>query len=277
MQILDALERFVTQLEADGRSPHTIAQYRRHVRALAAWVGPGSTLADLSHEVVARFLAAPAARTRPDGGVKKATSVNSLRTSLRQFLGFAHAAGWTPENHARLVRPALCGRPLPKALPDDDVARLLAAITDPRDRALVQLLLGTGIRLGSALALEIGDLDFDRGEILLRRAKGDRVERVYLPRAVAEVLRPFLDGRTEGRLFPITARHAHRRLVHWLRAAGITRPASPHTMRHTFATRLLARTHDIALVQKALRHRSITSTMVYAAMDDRRVRAAIEA
>ena len=276
MLIQDALERFVTQLEADGRSHHTIGQYRRHVRALAAWVGPRSTLADLSHEVVARFLAASAARTRPDGGVKRATSVNALRTSLRQFLAFAHAAGWTPENHARFVRPALCGRPLPKALPDEDVTRLLGAITDPRDHALVHLLLGTGIRLGSALALDASDLDFDRGEVLLRRTKGDRVERAVMPRAVAEVLRGYVAGRA-GRVFPITARHAHRRLAHWLAVAGITHPASPHALRHTFATRLLTKTGDISLVQRALRHRSITATMVYAEVDDRRVREAVEA
>lgn len=283
MIILQALDQFITQLEADGRSPHTIAQYERHVRALADWAGAGSTLGAVGHQDVARFLGAPAARTRPDGGVKKANSVNALRSSLRGFFRFCHEVGWVKENPTRLVRRALCGKPLPRAIPDDDLAKLLGAITDPRDLMLVRFLVRTGIRIGSALALDVADLDLDRHEVLVRKAKGDRVERVYLPRDVAVELGKYLAGRTEGPVFTVRSgarmgpRHAHRRLAHWLRVAGITRPASPHSLRHSFATRLLAKTQDVALVQKALRHASITSTMVYAAMDDRRVREAIEA
>lgn len=278
MLVQEALGLFVTQLEADGRSPHTIGQYRRHVGALIAWAGPGRDLADIGHEQVARFLAAPAARTRPDGGIKKAASMNAMRSSVGQFIRYAHEAGWIASNPTRLIRRAITGRPLPRALADGEGARLLAAITDARDHALFTLLLGTGIRIGSALALDAADVDFERHEVLLRRAKGDRVERVYLPKAVAEVLANHLAGRREGRVFMgIGARHAHRRLAHWLGVAGIARTASPHALRHTFATSLLRKTGDILLVQKALHHRNIESTLRYAALDDARVRAAIEA
>lgn len=278
MLVQEALGLFVTQLEADGRSPHTIGQYRRHVGALIAWAGPGRALSGIGHEEVARFLSAPAARTRPDGGVKKATSMNAMRTSVSQFFRYAHEAGWIPSNPTRLIRRAITGRPLPRALADGEGARLLAAITDPRDHALFTLLLGTGIRIGSALALDAADIDFERNEVLLRRTKGDRVERVYLPKAVAEVLTRHLAGRRDGGVFTgIGARHAHRRLRHWLGVAGIERAASPHALRHTFATSLLRKTGDILLVQKALRHRNIESTFRYAALDDARVRAAIEA
>ncbi len=278
MLVQDALHLFVTQLEADGRSPHTIGQYRRHVGALIAWAGPGRVLGEIGHEDVARFLSAPAARTRPDGGIKKAASVNALRSSGGQFFRYAHGAGWIPSNPTRLIRRAITGRPLPRALADGEGARLLAAITDPRDHALFTLLLGTGIRIGSALALDAADVDLERNELLIRRAKGDRVERIYLPRAVAEVMSRHVAGRSEGRVFSgIGARHAHRRLRHWLTIAGITRAASPHALRHTFATALLRKTGDILLVQKALRHRNIESTLRYAALDDARVRAALEA
>ncbi len=82
MQIDGALERFLIQLDADGRSQHTIRQYRRHVRLFAAWcadVGHTGAIGAISHEDIARFLASPQARTRPDGRAKKATSVNVLR------------------------------------------------------------------------------------------------------------------------------------------------------------------------------------------------------
>ncbi len=79
MRLEDALERFIIQLEADGRSLHTIRQYRRHVRLLARWcrdVGHGSDIAAISHEAIARFLASPQARTRRDSAERKTTSVN---------------------------------------------------------------------------------------------------------------------------------------------------------------------------------------------------------
>lgn len=282
MKILDALERFVIQLEADGRSLHTIGQYRRHVRALGAWVGPRRAIDAVRHEDIARFLTAPVARTTPRGAIKKANSVNALRTSLRCFFAYARDVGWIRENPARLLRPAICGRPLPRALTDEESARLLAAIDHPRDHALFALMLATGIRVGSALALDVSDVDLVSMELVLYRAKGDRTERVYLPASVRDEVRRHIGGRAEGPLFRtrngarLGPRQAHRRLASWLGKAGIDRPASPHSLRHTFATRLLRKTGDILVVQKALRHRNIESTLRYAALDDRRVREAIE-
>ena len=274
MTIDDALARFLVQLEADGRSEHTRRQYARHVGALAAWVGPGRAVEDVGHEDIAAFLAAPVARTRPDGRIKKANSVNALRGSLRGFFRYLHQAGVIAQDPTRLVRRALCGRPLPRALSDDETNRLLAAIDHPRDYVLYMLLVRTGIRIGSALALDVEDLDLERGEIVLRRAKGDRAERIYVPGAVRAELATYLAGRTSGPVFQGRAgrrlghRHAHRRLVSWLAKAGISRAASPHSLRHSFATSLYARTGDLLLVQRALRHRCIASTMVYAQIDD---------
>lgn len=73
----------------------------------------------------------------------------------------------------------------------------------------------------------------------------------------------------------MSARHVQRRFIGWLQRAGITRRASPHTLRHTFATNLYQKTGDILLVKDALHHRSITSTLVYARTDEARVRDAI--
>src|SRR5262245_35719005 len=114
MQLQDALSMFLVQLEADGRSPHTIRQYRRHVRAFGAWLGQGGprrAVATIGHEDVARFLAAPVARTAVHGGPKRAISMNALRTSLRCFFRYLHEAGVVPQNPARLVRRAMCAPP----------------------------------------------------------------------------------------------------------------------------------------------------------------------
>jgi site-specific recombinase XerD len=286
MRIEEALERFVTQLEADGRSEHTIGQYRRHVRLLARWardVAPRSQRIEaLDDQAVARFLAAPVANTRPDGKRKLPTSTNGLRTSLRVFLAYLHRAGLVPTDAGRLIRRAVCSPPPPRALSDDEEKKLIAvfAKTDGfearRDEMLVRLMLATGLRVGSALALEVGDVDLERGELLIH-AKGGRREIVFLSREIGKHLKRYLACRTTGSVFPtqdgrpMTRRHFERRFRSWILKAGIRR-ASPHSCRHRFATALYARTHDLLLVKEALLHRSIASTMIYARCDADRLR-----
>ena len=145
--------------------------------------------------MVARFFADGAARNSCRGGPKKAVSLNAMRTSIRCFCAHLHDAGLVSANPARLLRRARCAPPPPKALHADEQERLLevlAAASGPeaeRDRMLVELLLGTGIRVGSALALDVEDIDFHHGEIALRRTKNDRPATGITPVAVAEKLR----------------------------------------------------------------------------------------
>ena len=134
MLLLDALDAYLVQLAADGRSPLTIAQARRHVRLLASFLGPVE-LTDLRYEDLARFLASDVVRKRSDGRARKASSANSLRSSLRAFLAYAHGAGLAPTNAARLVRRARCGPSRPRALSDGEVAKLLAAFALARTDA----------------------------------------------------------------------------------------------------------------------------------------------
>jgi site-specific recombinase XerC len=286
MTIDEALERFLVQLEADGRSPHTIGQYRRHVRLLSRWardVGPRSErIEDLDHEAIARFLASPVATGRAGGGRKLATTVNALRTSLKVFLGYVHRAGLIPADAGRLIRRAITSPPPPRALSDVEEQKLLAVLAKAegfearRDEALVLLMLRTGIRIGSALGLEVVDVDLERGEIAIQ-AKGGRRDRVFLGEAIGEHLRSYIGKRSSGPVFPardgrpVTRRHAERRFRAWVKKAGIRR-ATPHSCRHSFATALYARTGDVLLVKAALLHRSITSTLVYARADEERLR-----
>ncbi len=299
MHIDDALARFLIQLEADGRSRHTIRQYTRHVRCLARWAAGGGLsgrVCDFEHEAVATFLASPEATTRPDGRRKRASSVNALRSSVRGFFAYLAAAGYLEEDPARLVRRARCGPPPPRALSEGEQAQLLAALSaaegreERRDRALFLLMLRAGLRVGEAVGLDVEDLDLEQGEVAVRgkgevavRGKGGREERAVLPGEVQDALRCYLGGRASGPLFGgtrgrrISVRHAQRRFAAWLERAGVCRPASPHSLRHSFAQALYRRTGDLLLVKEALRHRSVASTMVYARADRAQIRAALEA
>jgi len=287
MTVTEALKKYLVQLDADGRSPHTIDQYERHVRLFARWcaeVGHSGVLSDVSHETIAEFLASPVAKTRRGGGRKTASTLNTLRTSLRCFFQYLHRAGDIPHDPGRLIRRARCGRPQPRILTEKEVDQLMAALsTDDsyegrRDHILFHLMLATGIRLGSTVALDTHDVDSDRAEILLRIFKGDRQEKAFLGKDILDHLKTYLIEKKPGPLFTtrggrrINRRQVQRRFRQWLENAGITWPATVHSTRHTFACRLYHQTNDIFIVKEALRHKSIASTLVYAQVDEQRLR-----
>lgn len=279
MLLHEALDAFVLQLQADGRSVHTIKQYQRHLRLLGAWLDMNdipAELAAITTQVVARFLVSDAARRTADGATKLATTANALRTSVRVFFQFAELAGMVERSPGMLVRRARCGEPPPRALSDAEVERLLqvAAKGEERDELLVRLLLETGLRLGEALALEVGDVDLGRGVINVRKAKGDRPRVAYVPQELVPRLAEWIRDRA-GRLFPISGRHAQRRIGEFAREAGVV--ASAHALRHTVAMAVYRKTGDLEVVRAALGHASIQTTTRYARAEESVVRRAVGA
>jgi site-specific recombinase XerC len=282
MRLRSALERFVVQLRANGRSVHTIDQYERHIRSLDEWLRSTRRSRDvrsMTATTLAAFLTSPAARSRPDGQPRKEVSVNALRSSLRVFFQFVHASGYSNRNAAVLIRRARCASPPPRALPEADCQRLLATLAAAkdsvarRDHLLFRILYTMGLRLGTALALDVRDVDLTAGVIELRCMKGSRPDRVAIPRALHRQLRAVIASRAQGPLFPgtagrpMSARHARRRLHVWLQRAGARR-ASPHGLRHSYAQSVYQRTGDLLRVQVALRHRSVGSSAIYARLPD---------
>lgn len=168
MRIADALARFLVQLDADGRSPITRKQYARHMRMLARWAeadGSGE-VEDLSPERIARFLTAPEVVATAEGRPKMPTTLNALRSAVRLFCGYLHEAGILPANPARLVRLAITGDPLPRAIRPEEAEVLLGTMRSMRGRVarrdamLFSLLLATGMRVSSVVRLDVADIDF---------------------------------------------------------------------------------------------------------------------
>jgi site-specific recombinase XerC len=291
MEIEDALDRYLVQLRADGRSQHTVQQYARHIGLLARWardVRPrAARVEDIDHEAVAAFLVSPAATSRAGNGkAKLATSANCLRSSIRGFFRYLHDAGHLREDPSRLVRRALTSTPPPKGLTAHeeggllDVLRAGIGFDAERDCALFNLMLRSGLRVGSVVDLKIEDLDLERG-VLHFRGKGGRRDHAFISPDTVAHLRAFIASRTSGPLFAgrdgtaLTTRHVARRLRGWAKRAGIARRVSPHQLRHALAQKLYAQTGDVLLVREVLRHRNIASTMVYVRIDEERVRRAL--
>jgi site-specific recombinase XerC len=236
---------------------------------------------------LAKFFADDAAKNSCRGGPKKAVSLNAMRTSIRCFAAHLHQSGLVATNPARMLRRVRCAPPPPRALHLDEQKRLIDVLAKAkgneaaRDRMLVEFLLGTGIRIGSALALDVCDLDFAHGEITLRTTKNNRPCTVMLPATIAKNLKAFVAGRGDGPVFRagdrrVSMRHAQRRLGVWLSAAKVT-GRSAHSLRHSFAMKVYAASNDLQVTQAALGHASIVSTCIYAKVDKARLRAAVGA
>jgi site-specific recombinase XerD len=239
-----------------------------------------ATLQDLSAGQVTSFV-------MEEAGRRRVWSAKSLTTALRSLLGFLHVAGHIRRGLASAV-PSVAGwrlSVLPRGIGGEQVAALLASCdrTTPiglRDYAILLLLSRLGMRNGEVAHLELGDVDWRAGQILVR-GKGSRFETLPLPVDVGQALVDYLsDGRPSGiacrRLFVI-ARAPYTGLtlsgmcsvvVAAGRRAGVE-PVSPHRLRHTVASDLLARGAPLVEIGQLLRHRAEVTTAIYAKLDHR--------
>jgi integrase/recombinase XerC len=300
MNIVTALDRFTRQLAANGRSGHTQAAYRRDLEALARWPkvpssgkGGKSELSKITPDSLARFLTSDAVLLTPQSLPRSPMSVNRTKSALRLFFAFCVESGLIRENPARLIRSSPATPKEPTTLTEGEIRRLRAILgqdTGPvadRDRLAFEILLGTGIRLGSLVSLNVRDIDLKQGTMHIK-AKGGRQERVFLNPVLVRMLGRFLrevpPEANRGPNMPLFrsihgrrlgARQVQLRFAQWCREEGIDRSVSVHSLRHTFATRLYQKTGDLYLVQRALGHRQITTTEVYARVSDHALQRAV--
>lgn len=264
-----------------GSSPNTVSNYRRDVNRYLAWLEAAGIddLADVTRAYVEAYLA----QLR---GTMAASSASRALIVARGLHKFAVAEGVIGVDVASEVSPPSPGQHLPDTLSIADVDRLISAVpegeyatpVDLRDRALLEMLYGTGARISEIVALTVDDatgLD-DSDGILRVRGKGDKERLVPVGsaarRAVEDYLvraRPVLSRGQSHALFLNTRGGALSRQSAWAvlkqaaERAGIDASISPHTLRHSFATHLLEGGADVRTVQELLGHSSVTTTQIY--------------
>ncbi|HSJ59914.1 MAG TPA: site-specific tyrosine recombinase XerD [Jiangellaceae bacterium] len=267
-----------------GLAANTLASYRRDLRRYAGFLtseGVGEP-ADITEKHVSAFLRS-LREGDEDHPALSASSAARTVVAVRGLHRFLAREGLVAADAAVTVRPPTPPRKLPKAIPLADVERLLAAagsdgsLLGLRDRALLEMLYGTGARISEAVGLDRDDVDEAAGTVLLRgKGAKERVVPVgsyalealsaYLVRArpglvAAKRATPalFLNARG-GRLSRQSAWTVLRTVA---ARAGLSTPVSPHTLRHSFATHLLDGGADVRVVQELLGHASVTTTQVY--------------
>jgi integrase/recombinase XerD len=267
-----------------GLAANTLTSYRRDLRRYLHFLAESGIddLASITEATVSGFLM----RLRegdPDHQPLGSASAARTVVAVRGFHRFAVADGLATLDPAGAIKPPSPAKRLPKALPLSEVEAILEAAGAPgttlalRDRALLELLYGTGARISEAVGLDIDDLDDVDGTVLLR-GKGGKERLVpigsYARDAVSAYLvrgRPELvaTGKGGAAVFlnaqggRLSRQSAWTVLVRAADRAGVTRDVSPHTLRHSFATHLLDGGADVRVVQELLGHASVTTTQVY--------------
>ena len=267
-----------------GLSSNTVAAYRSDLLGLAAFLAPrNQTPLDAEEAQLLEFMAHDAAL----GARTRARRLSSLRRYYRFLVRERLRTG---DPSARISAPRL-GRTLPKALSEADVEALLAA-PDPanviglRDRAMLELLYATGLRVSELVGIELGQLNLRQGVVRIS-GKG-RKERLvplgeeamdWLSRYLAEARGGLCHGQDDRALFPTRRGGAMTRQAFWYlikkyaAQAGIAATISPHTLRHAFATHLLNHGADLRVVQMLLGHSNISTTQIYTHVATHRLKA----
>jgi len=278
------LDRYLRHLEIErGLSSNTVAAYRRDLRAFLDAAAERGVMdaAGLDPDAVRTYVVSLRDRTQP----LKASSTARVISSIRGFMRFLVEEGVIERDPAETLSAPKQPQRLPKALSHEQVEALLAATDgdDPvrlRDKALLELLYATGARVSEAVALDVDDLVGADGtpELIRVVGKGDKQRIVpvgsYARAAVEAYLvraRPLLaTGRRATPALFLGARGARlSRQNAWLiiraaaERAGITVEVSPHSLRHSFATHLLAGGADVRVVQELLGHASVATTQIY--------------
>ena len=281
------IETFLEMMSAErGASPRTLEAYARDLEDLTAFL-KGTAAHAASPEDLRRYLG-----HLLDAAMAPRTSARRL-SCLRQFFKFLYAEGLRADDPTATLESPRLGRPLPKFLTEDETYRLLAAAKDgkaaagARAAALVELLYATGLRVSELVSLPLAAV---RGKgVIIVRGKGNKERMVPVgdaARAAVEAYLPFREQfmapklKASPWLFPSSGRAGHLSRAGFsallkdiaVRAGLPLARVSPHVLRHSFATHLLANGADLRSLQEMLGHADISTTQIYTHVLDERMK-----
>ena len=289
LKLAGGVDGFATHLtDVRDASRHTVVSYRHDLTQFSDWLQAEKLLTrnqgwdKVSYLMIRRYLG-----HLSQNDYNRRSVVRKL-SSLKAFYKWMEREGAVKENPAAKVLSPKTAKPLPDVLDLEEIEKLLALPDEKsafgrRDRALLEVLYASGLRVAEASALVLGDIDWRAGEVRVSGGKGNKDRVVLLGRFAVKALkeyvndaRPWLLERRKDKLAPVCESvwinsrgtrltpHAMYILVQEYSArAGLTKKVTPHTLRHSFATHLLEGGADVRVVQELLGHASVTTTQVY--------------
>jgi site-specific recombinase XerD len=269
-----ALAAFLRAQEGKNRRPATLAAYRTDLTQFVAWLretngtidGPG----DIGRYDVAEYLAHLAG-----AGLAGVTRRRKL-AAIREFFRYLETVGALDANPATGIDTPKVGRPGRSRLTREDAnALILAAAGEPRDYAIVQTFLQTGVRVSELVALRLEHIDLRERVLHVRDGKGAVARSIELEAKGARALKAWLDARPEvanDLLFvnrygaPISERGVQKLLTKYARLAGVRKDVTPHVLRHTFASHKADAGINAYQLQEWLGHASVATTQIYVSL-----------
>jgi integrase/recombinase XerC len=274
------LEDFLRYLKVERQmSPHTLRNYRLDLSQFLEFYGQhreDGRLADVSYQDLRVFLAAALQKNRK-------TTVARKLSALRTFFKYLQRRGVLSQNPAKLAPSPKLEKVLPHYLTVDETFHLLRApqgddFGTRRDKAILEVFYGGGLRLAELAGLNLEDVEVGPG-VLRVWGKGSKERLAFLGEPAVQALQAYLPERrrfleqqgtaAESALFlnsrgrRLSTRGVARVVAKWVRHAGLSRGLTPHGLRHSFATHLLEGQADLRAVQELLGHASISSTQKY--------------
>jgi integrase/recombinase XerD len=271
------IDRFLDALWMErGLSKNTLAAYRSDLQKLASWlVSRKRTLASVGRNDLLAYLAYCVAK-----GMHARSSARIL-SSMRRLYQYLVREGMLSEDPSAQIESPKLGRPLPKTLTEDEVERLLNApdVGTPlglRDRAMLEVLYATGLRVSELVGLDVARVSLSQG-VLRVIGKGGKERLVplgeealaWLEQYLAESRPDLLHGRVSSMLFVTRRGGAMTRQAFWYLIkrhalnVGLNKPLSPHVVRHAFASHLLNHGADLRVLQMLLGHSNLSTTQIY--------------
>jgi integrase/recombinase XerD len=279
---------FLAYLEFErGLSRNTLEAYRSDLLQFGRFLdGRGVSALEATSADLADFLTALATQEHP----ASPATIHRKTACLRSFYRHLRREGTMDEDPTATLNGPRRSRKLPHVLSRGEVERLLRQPkgTEPaalRDRALLELMYACGLRASEAIGLELRDLDLDEG-VLRARGKGSKERVVPVGQSAVRAMRAYLErgrgalvkGRPEPQLFvnfrggPLTRQGLYKIVRRHALSAGLADRMSPHTLRHTFATHLLAGGCDLRSVQEMLGHADVATTQLYTHLSSERLK-----
>lgn len=282
------LEDWLLQLQLAGRSPHTLKAYRRDVSQLLDFLQQsGLRLTSLDQQGISRY-----ASQRIEQAGLSASSLQRELSAIRLFCDALLRQAILTHNPAKDFKIQRPTRPLPNVADAEVLAQLLdqPAPTDAsdarlwvRDRAILELLYSSGLRVSELVGLSLHDVDLSSGLVSVT-GKGNKTRLIPVGRQAIAALREWLPHRelwiegdeqalfiSETRGTRLTTRTIERRVAYQAQRAGIDQHLHPHLLRHCFASHVLRSSGDLRAVQEMLGHANISTTQIYTHLDFERL------
>ena len=278
----ESIDSFLLYLATErGLSTNYQLSTRSSLERFASWLNSkgDSSPASVTQPILSEFLISEKKRSL------SATSIKLEAVALRIFFRFLTARGRIPADPAEKLPLPRLPHTLPQPLSQSEVAKLVAAPAgdtplEIRDRALLELLYASGLRIAEACGVRLEHLD-EEGGVLRVTGKGSKTRLVPVGRAALDALgiyltqgRPKLLSSSSGaeiflsvRGHPLTPARIWQLVRHYAKQAGIEEAVHPHQLRHSFATHLLAGGADLRIIQEMLGHASIATTQIYTQVD----------